>query len=196
MSYLNQSSWENTEQIGPKLYKCGYCGKNVASNIGYSYKNFEDRFIDYYADIYICPNCGQPTFSDNGILTPGSSYGSEIPNLPVTVESIYNEARSSYKTGAYTAVILICRKVLMNVAIDRGAKPNLKYIEYVDYLLDEGYVPPKSKQWIDDIRKEGNSATHDETSKNKTDAKKILDFIQMLLLINYKFNDDLEKDSE
>lgn len=190
MYNLEQTKWGNLSKIDPISYKCGYCGMEIGSNVGYQY------MLSRSVDIYICPNCGQPTFSYNGILTPGSSYGSEIPNLPVTVESIYNEARSSYKAGAYTGVILICRKVLMNVAIDRGAKPNLKYIEYVDYLLNEGYVPPKSKQWIDDIRKEGNSATHDETSKNKIDAKKILDFVQMLLLINYKFNDDLENDSE
>lgn len=190
MYNLEQSNWKDLFRIDPFNYKCGYCGLEVGSNQGYPYSG------DHNVAIYICPSCGQPTFVNYSYLTPGSSYGSEISNLPVTVESIYNEARSSYKVGAYTAVILICRKVLMNVAIDRGANPNLKYIEYVDYLLNEGYVPSKSKQWIDDIRKEGNSATHDETSKNKTDAKKILDFVQMLLLINYKFNDDLEKDSE
>lgn len=190
MYNLEQSMWDNLYRMTPLIYKCGYCGMEVGSNVGYSYKK------DSNINIYICPSCGHPTYKNYSYLTPGSSYGSEIPNLPVTVESIYNEARSSYKAGAYTGVILICRKVLMNVAIDRGAKPNLKYIEYVDYLLDEGYVPPKSEKWIDDIRKEGNSATHDETSKNQNDAKKILDFVQMLLLINYKFNDDLEKDSE
>lgn len=194
MTCLDIFNWNDADYVDSINYDCGYCGKNVASNRGYSYGGHLEE--GHYANIYICPNCGQPTFSDNGILTPGSLYGSEISNLPVTVESIYNEARSSYQAGAYTGVILICRKVLMNVAIDCGAKPHLKYIKYVDYLLDEGYVPPKSEEWVDCIRKDGNDATHDETSKNQTDAKKILDFVQMLLSIIYEFNGVLGNDSK
>ncbi len=63
-------------------------------------------------------------------------------------------------------------------------------LKYVDYLVENGYVPEKSREWIDKIRTEGNSATHNQTAKNKSDAQRILDFVQMLLLINFKFNSD------
>ncbi|MCU1913515.1 DUF4145 domain-containing protein [Enterococcus faecium] len=50
-------------------------------------------------------------------------------------------------------------------------------------------MAPKSKKWVDEIRKEGNSATHNKEPKNKEEATKILRFLEMLLLINFEFND-------
>ena len=127
---------------------------------------------------------------ENGNLTPGSPYGQSIDDLPETVQSIYDEARNSFRAGAYTGVILICRKVLANVAIYYGADDGDSFVHYVDYLVNKGYVPLKSRDWVDKIRVEGNQATHNQTAKNKDDAKRILDFVQMLLLINFKFNSD------
>lgn len=78
---------------------------------------------------------------------------------------------------------------MANVAIDLGAKDGESFVNYVDYLSSNGYIAEKSKRWVDEIRKEGNSATHNKASKNKKDATKILRFLEMLLLINYEFND-------
>ena len=123
-------------------------------------------------------------------MNPGSVYGQSISDLPDTVKSLYDEARNSYQVGAFTGVILICRKILANVAVYFGAEDGQRFVKYVDYLVNKGYVPEKSRDWIDKIRTEGNSATHNQTAKNKDDAQRILDFVQMLLLINFKFNSD------
>ncbi|MFT9455716.1 MAG: DUF4145 domain-containing protein [Liquorilactobacillus hordei] len=177
-------------------YVCGYCGKQVGSDKGYEYKNNIGVPLSDYGVIYLCPFCGKPTFKNENVLVPGESYGTSIDNLPETVQSIYDEARNSYKAGAFTGVILIARKILANVAIYFGAKDGENFVTYVDYLITEGYVPVKSRDWIDSIRKEGNEATHNQTSKNQEDAKRILDFVQMLLIINFKYNSDYKMKSE
>lgn len=182
---IDADKWDKSETITPQNYVCGYCGNKVGSNTGYHLYLSNDDYA-----IYLCPYCGRPSFMENGVITPGSSYGQPIMDLPDTVQSIYDEARNSYQVGAFTGVILICRKILANVAVYYGADDGKSFAHYVNYLVDNGYVPEKSREWIDKIRTEGNSATHDQTSKNKDDARRILDFVQMLLLINFKFNSD------
>jgi hypothetical protein len=53
--------------------------------------------------------------------------------------------------------VLLCRKMLMNVAVHEGAAEGLKFIEYVTYLSDHGYVPPFHRMenigWITSGRK-------------------------------------------
>lgn len=49
----------------------------------------------------------------------------------------------------------------MNIAVEQGADENLRFIEYVNYLSDNGFIPPNGKQWVDHIRKKGNEATHE-----------------------------------
>ena len=49
----------------------------------------------------------------------------------------------------------------MNLAVSQGADQNLKFIEYVDYLACNGFVPPNGRGWVDHIRKKGNEATHE-----------------------------------
>ena len=58
-------------------------------------------------------------------------------------------------------------------------------------------VQPNNNRQSSNQQSDDNKQTaSNNDQQNQNDAKKILDFVQMLLLINYKFNDDLEKDSE
>lgn len=54
--------------------------------------------------------------------------------------------------SAYTAVSLLCRKLLMHVAVDKGAEENLQFVKYVDYLQEKNWVSPAYKDWVDLIR--------------------------------------------
>ncbi len=89
--------------------------------------------------------------------------------------------------NCYTATVLICRKMLMNIAVNQGAGEGLKFIEYVNYLAEQGYIPPNGRHWVDHIRKKGNEANHEITSMNQEDGKDLLIFIEMLLKFIYEF---------
>ena len=69
----------------------------------------------------------------------------------------------------------------MHIAVKKKAKPNLSFLDYVDFLVDEGYSPPDGKEWIDKIRKKGGGAAHDLPAIEETDAKAILTFTEALL---------------
>jgi hypothetical protein len=77
--------------------------------------------------------------------------------------------------------------MLMNIAVQEGAKEGQKFIDYVDHLSAKGFVPPNGKHWVDHIRKRGNEATHEIALMSDTDAKELVRFVEMLLRFIYEF---------
>ena len=151
----NYKNWRQVQRNEEKEYRCGYCGKNVGSDRGYQRKERGDK-------IYICPNCSCPTFFRSGDdQVPGPSYGAEVDNLPTDIGMLYRESRECIKHSLYNASVLTARKILMHVAVDRGAGKDLSFTKYVDYLGDEGYLPPGGEGWVDRIRQKGNEANHE-----------------------------------
>jgi hypothetical protein len=102
--------------------------------------------------------------------------------------------------SAYTAVALLCRKLLMNVANDQGAPAGQQFITYVDFLDDKKFIPPGGRPWVDHVRKQGNFATHDIPQPSEDEAKRLLTFVGALLQFVYelpaKLNPPVEDDEE
>lgn len=185
-------NWQNIVGLKkPKQYVCGYCQANVASNLGY----YESGNPDYFF-ITICPNCSQPSYFNPSQQIPGISPGSVVKHVPEDIAKLYDEARRAASVSAYTASVLVCRKLLMNIAVSQGAKHNLRFIEYVDYLAEKGYVPPNGKGWVDHIRKKGNEATHEILLMTATDSTELISFSEMLLKFIYEFPAKIPKAAE
>jgi len=104
-----------------------------------------------------------------------------VGNLPDDVRAIYEESRSSVTVNAFTGAVMLCRKILMHVAVGKGAKEDLSFQQYVKWLIDEHYVPRGSDAWLDYIRKRGNDANHEITLMAKDDAVGVLRFTEALL---------------
>ncbi|WP_260351362.1 DUF4145 domain-containing protein [Leuconostoc pseudomesenteroides] len=180
-------------------YTCGYCGSRVTSERGMSLNIDNGAGYSYNSvsqGVYICPNCKYPTFIYEDMQVPGNKYGNSVANVSKEVEDVYNEARKSFSVGAYTGVILLCRKLLMHVSVDLGANENKRFIEYVDYLKENHYVPKNSEGWIDAIRKFGNKSTHDIVINTKEDAEKMIKFSEMLLKMNYEYPALMSQESD
>ena len=174
-------TWSNAQDQTPRSYTCGYCGKVVASNKGYYSQ------IDSNLRVFVCPNCDKPSYLTPSEQVPGVAPGNEVKALPPDIETLYREARNSVAVSAYTASVLTCRKLLMNIAVGLGAPANKSFMEYVEYLSANGYVPPKGKGWVDHIRKKGNEANHEIVLMGRTDADDLIAFTEMLLKFIYEF---------
>lgn len=175
-------NWYDLKALEGRSYTCGYCGRGVGPNTGFwARPEGSGHFI------YICSFCRRPTyFEPDGTQYPGVAYGTEVEHLPEAVRRLYDEARNAMSVNAFTAAVMTCRKVLMNVAVTEGAKPGKSFADYVKWLADEGYVPAKGRTWVDRIREKGNEANHEIPDIDRTDAEDILSFTEMLLKVNYE----------
>ena len=89
--------------------------------------------------------------------------------------------------GAFTAAVLTCRKILMHAAVSHGAEEGETFQAYVDWLVAEGHVPKKGKEWVDEIRKQSNVANHEIQTVDRADAEKMITFTGMLLKMVHEF---------
>lgn len=173
-------SWHGEIQLEPKTYVCGYCSVTVGPNKGTA----SSEQGQPQTRIYFCSNCGQPTYFDDMLPQfPGVKFGNNVGHLPREIEQLYGEARGSMSAQAYTPAVLACRKILMNVAVNVGAKAGESFIVYVQFLSDKGYIPPNGKHWVDHIRTKSNEANHE---MSREEAERLITFVEMMLKFIYE----------
>lgn len=189
-----QIDWLNISKINPCIYECGWCHRHVNTTRGWQGVT-RDAFgqINQVFILVVC-NCEYPTFLDlsQGIQLPGPLLGDKISKLPANIDALYSEIQRASSVNAYTLVILGCRKLLMHIAVELGAKENLKFIEYVKWFEDNHYAPPKATKWIAKIKDKGNEANHELTLYTQKDAEEILKLCQMLMKFNYEYSESEE----
>lgn len=89
--------------------------------------------------------------------------------------------------NSFTATVLVCRKMLMNIAVAQGTEAGLTFVKYVEFLASNHFVPPNGKGWVDHIRSKGNEATHEIALMTSDDAGELISFVEMLLKFIYEF---------
>lgn len=172
-------SWET--------FVCGHCGVKVT---GATLARFNHRRNDrVIANTWVlCTNCGEGSTIVNGNVYPGSVFGPDVEGLPDDVKDAYQEARRCISVNAFTACDLICRKILMHVAVEKGAEEGKTFAHYVDHLQTEGYITPPMKRWVDIIRQHGNKATHKLEPSERTRAEGTLMFTAEMLRLIYEMD--------
>lgn len=178
--------WYDTIRHNDKRsWTCGYCGKSVPGIDGYRY---EDKL---YKSIYICPYCENPSVFiqdvSEEIQVPSPIGGQSLNHLPDKIETLYNQIRRAVQYTAYIPATLGLRTLLMYIAVDKGAQKNKSFIDYINYLDNQNYIPPGCKEWIDLIRTAGNEATHTIQLVSQSQAESLLSFTEMLLTIVYEY---------
>jgi len=179
--HVMTSDWQNLQKVSSKKFVCGYCSSDISSEIGY-WSNFSAKRI------YICHHCDHPTYIFQQMQVPGTLYGYTVASIDEeNISKLYYEARKCFGESAFTASVLCCRKLLMHIAVSKGAKENLAFIRYVEYLSDQNYIPPGAKTWVDHIRTKGNEANHEIIISTEDDARNLIDFIGIILKMIYEF---------
>lgn len=186
-------NWINKKKLSSKDFKCWNCGKEVASQEGYfaitkNYAGNQHKHIKGDPAIYICHYCNFPNFIDEHARRfPAPVFGDNIEFISdSSIKRLYNEARQCFSVNAFNAVVMCCRKLLMNISVSEGAKEGLSFVKYIDYLNEKGFIPPGGREWIDKIRTMGNEANHKIIQPSKDDAELILVFTNMLLKFIYE----------
>lgn len=162
---------------------CGHCGVTVEPAV-IAQSPGPRGVIDFVR----CPSCGEGTvLASNGIAYPSAPAGVLVPNLPPDVEVAWREARSAHAVAAYTAAEIMCRKILMHLAVDvvkSGSGKN--FSQYVTDLDDAGFVAPGLRAVVDQIRQRGNAANHELPASTEQESLTTMAITEHLLRTIYE----------
>ena len=81
---------------------------------------------------------------------------------------------------------MLCRKILMHTAVEKGASTNMSFQDYVTWLITERYAPRGAEEWLDYIRRRGNEANHEIVVMSRETASGVLLFTEALLRAVYE----------
>lgn len=160
-------------------YVCGHC--NVAVTgwvVAYATGERKRQWL-------LCPRCGGGSVKNDDIILPPRQTFRKVDGLSGSIAALYDEARASFNAQAYTGCEILCRKILMSMAVDEGAKPNRRFVEYVDYLDSNGYITPALKDMATAIKDNGNEAAHEIDQPSQERAEYTLKFTRRILDITY-----------
>jgi hypothetical protein len=191
--------WQNAHALPARMYECGFCGASVAPDKGW-FAAGPGRVSNASAGaafIFICHHCQGPTFFDpSGRKFPGNAFGEDVKDISDEgIAMLYEEARRASAASAYTAAVLCCRKILMHVAVEKGADAGQPFAAYVEHLAAKGYIPPGAREWVDHIRTKSNEANHEIVVMAAAEAEELLSFTGMLLKVVYEFPAALKKNA-
>jgi len=166
---------------------CGHCGINVQALVVACAVDVDN--LPHIAQWLQCSNCGNGMYVNSwGHLFPRRSFLPSVEGLPEDVRAAFSEACKCLEVSAFTACELLCRKILMHVAVDKGAKEGDSFKAYIDYLSAEGYVTPPMRPWVTLIRDHGNRSTHDLATPTQERAEGTLMFTAELLRLIYEMD--------
>lgn len=165
-------------------YTCGHCGTDVSGAV-IAYTT-DERGVMRIRWLQ-CPTChnGSVQAADEAVH-PGVPFGPVLQGLPAATEAAYSEARRCLAVNANTAAEVMCRKILMHVAVDKGAKEGDTFASYIDYLQQQGYVTPPMQGWVTLIKEHGNLANHRLDPPDRKRAEGTLLFTVQLLRSVYE----------
>jgi hypothetical protein len=185
--------WASITNIPSQQFTCGHCGREIASEHGWvGLSTYDSKPQGYVAVFHFCQ---RPTFlDDRGRQFPSAAPGGPVEGVTDTnVSALYDEARRASSAGSFTAAVLCCRKLLMHIAVSKGAKANQTFVQYVEYLADKSYIPPDAKSWVDHIRTKSNEANHEIVILSIDDAVELVSFSEMLLKVIFEFPSRIQR---
>jgi hypothetical protein len=115
------------------------------------------------------------------------------PNLPLPLQAAYKEALACFKSKAFTATAIMCRKTLEGICVEHGAAGRTLVLSLKE-LKDKGIIENRLYEWADALRISGNEAAHDvNVTISAEDARDILEFTNALLEYVFTFRDKFEE---
>jgi hypothetical protein len=182
---------------------CPTCNSVVETVIIYSYYSGNSINEDLCGDITEvllskCLNCQNPFLKEKSFqIVEGDEYSNTelqffpnteneaVKNCPEIVFKPYKEALKSYRAHAYDACVIMCRKGIEAICIDKGeCKGNLA--AKLKNLNSKGILENTLYSWANELRLIGNDGAHShDLLVNQQDAKEAVDFFDALITYLY-----------
>lgn len=130
-----------------------------------------------------CPACGDgAVVTMSGTAYPAAPAGGPVDHLPADVAQAWREARTAHAVAAYTASEIMCRKILMHMAVDAaGSIPGDTFKNYIEHLDKAGYIHPGLRPSVEKIKDRGNAANHELPPSTEADSLATLKITEHML---------------
>lgn len=167
---------------------CASCGRFVAADIVHGIDprspQSDVSYLSERSTYWLqCPVCNEGSVKlRDGRVVPIATPAMPIRALPEDVATAWREAGLSFAAGAYTGSEILCRKILMHVAVERASsQPGKKFVDYIDDLDGAGLITAGLKPVVDLVRQRGNAANHDLAASSVNDAAQTMRITEHLL---------------
>jgi len=131
--HRNVTKPDGSTPDGWSQYVCGHCGTKVSGAVIATYNWNRTQHTIARNKWLLCPNCSLGSVKIDSMIFPGSPFGPTLEGLPIDVQESYEETRRCMEVNAFTAAELICRKILMHVAVETGAKEGESFAASFNY---------------------------------------------------------------
>jgi hypothetical protein len=188
------------------LVDCQHCEAKVDAKVIASYDDYdEDEGMAGRYHFLSCPRCSRPFIMLQVDYGPGWDEPTRIYppkeiglnlNIPSSIRFAYEEARICFKSKAYTATAIMCRKTLEGIADEHNIKTH-NLASALQEMKEKGIIEKKLFDWADMLRISGNEAAHGvKTTISQQDAKDILEFTNALIEYIFTFQERFTKFQE
>lgn len=193
-------SWQHdSSPETPMVLPCDNCSAVVDAQELADYSLEIPSGDRYRVAFHRCPRCEHPLLTlqewewDGHLGEPSRVYpphGDTISStLPAPLRSAFDEAVTCYRSKAFTAAAVMCRKTLEGICKERGiTERNLATA--LTKLRDAGTIDARLFEWADQLRLFGNDAAHDlSVTIEGPDARDIIDFTKALIEYVFTFQE-------
>lgn len=141
-----------------------------------------------------CASCLEGAVMNGGVIAPSVRPLRVPQGLPAGEAAVWDEVRECLAMGAATASVMLCRKLLLHIAVTHGLSPKSAkgwaptFKDVVDHLEAEGLITKKMRPWVDRIKDVGNEANHELQPVSADDALDVATFTQQLLTLAFEMD--------
>jgi len=183
------------------IVECKSCEALVDAIILKDYSRCAENGPPYKYTFLRCPKCYSPFLVvqedvGDGWDDPYRLYPTQDkinPFYPELIKKAYSEAQACFKTKAYTAAAIMCRKTLEGICVEHKIKER-NLATSLRKMKDQEIIESRLFEWADTLRISGNEAAHDlNVTVAADDARDIMEFTNALLEYVFSFKDKYEQ---
>ena len=95
------------------------------------------------------------------------------------------EAKLCFSVSAFKATVVLSRRALKSICIDKGASKKKKLYEQIQDLANNDVITNDLKEWATEVRYIGNEGAHPDEEINSEDAEAILKLTEQIANVIY-----------
>lgn len=190
------------------IIECSECRQYVeAKETGSYWRHFDGREPSCRYTMLACIVCSSPILvrqTNIGNMAEGDKWDTPFimfpqsdvrvnPNAPKDIRAAFEEACTCYRSQAFTASAIMCRKTIEGVCTAHGvAERSLD--ASLKKMKERGLIDERLFEWSDALRIVGNEAAHGVgVSIAQPDAKDTLEFTNAILDYMFSYRDRFEQ---